>query len=272
MSPFKKSLVLLAVFLTGCAGPQLAPPMQARTAAQTHTILPTSVFTTTDGNTAFLDDAKTQLYTQNFGGGGVAVGVLLGPIGALANAAMVTETTKSDAGKMGNKINIKPRDLFAQAARETAFVLVEPGKGSPGRVNPYLLITKIDDKVLTLAAGMLIDHGEAPSVWRGKYLYQLPGKYTVDQLAALDDAQTSQIRASMESAYAQLIARVKADSAEQRASEDTIHLVSPFVTPRFETSQWGSLIKEESDHVWVRTPGAQLAILKENVRYTIQKP
>lgn len=51
----------------------------------------------------FLNDQHSVLYMQNHGGGGVAVGVLLGPLGVIANIKMIQAQTESDATLLKNK-------------------------------------------------------------------------------------------------------------------------------------------------------------------------
>lgn len=62
-----------------------------------------------------LNDTNTILYEQSFGGGGVGLGVLLGPLGVAANIAAIEGRTEKEAALLHDKVGINPQELLKQA-------------------------------------------------------------------------------------------------------------------------------------------------------------
>ena len=56
-------------------------------------------------------------------GGGAGLGILLGPLGALANGKLIESQTTADAALLNDKGNLMPRTLFADAAQKNGLVL-----------------------------------------------------------------------------------------------------------------------------------------------------
>ena len=75
--------------------------------------------------TRHLDAAKSIVYSQNFGGGGAALGLLLGPLGVAANISMIDSNTEADAVRLRGKLTLAPRELFLAAATQQGLEVVD---------------------------------------------------------------------------------------------------------------------------------------------------
>lgn len=264
-------LALTGAALVGCASPPPLPAARARSAADTHGLAGAEVVKRTDHTTRHLNEEKSIVYSQNFGGGGAGLGLLLGPIGVAANISMIESATKADAAKMFGKVKIDAGALFQQAATAEQLTLQE-GSAPTVRLTPYLLVIKVNETTLNSAAALFI---EAPGAdgkpWMTKYVLQLPGSYSVDGMAALTDAQAATLRDDLRAGYQQLVAFYKRDTAELSAREQKVLFKSAFVNPRFDFEMAGSLIEQAGPQTWLRTYGGVFAIQKDAVTYKVQQ-
>lgn len=263
---------LTATVLVGCAAPPPLPSVRARAASDTHGLAVADSVKQTSNTAQHLNDDKSIVYSQNFGGGGVGLGLLLGPIGAAANAAMIESATKADAAKMFGKVKLDPAALFREAATGSELALQPAGTAVAVRLTPYLLITKVNESTLNPAAALIV---EAPATaggkpWTTKYLFQLQGSYTIDGLAAMNEAQTAALNQQAREAYKQLIGFYLRDSNELSGRERKVVFKSGFVNPRFDFEMAGSLVEQSGAMTWVRTYGGVYALQKDSVSYTVQ--
>ncbi len=256
------SVIVTALALTACSAPvpkfQSAVPDAGKS---TYAMASAPALATTSSTIQHLDNDKTIVYQQNYGGGGAGLGLLLGPIGVAANASMIESMTKSDAEKMREKILVKPRNVFESAARKKG---VQLDNVTDARITPYLYVSKTENDRLLVASAMIVEQ----AAWSGKYMYQLPVTYSVDELAGLDGNATVQLQNAVEGGFEALLQQMQAESAASEASEKPITFKSDFVTPRFGFDMYGSLVGTDNDVVWVRTVGAVYGLRKSNVSYS----
>ncbi|HVE52127.1 MAG TPA: hypothetical protein VNB23_01955 [Ramlibacter sp.] len=107
---------LVAGLLAACAAPQ-PRVMPARTAIDAPYALERSPLLDQTSHTAMhLDRERRILYQQSLGGGGVGVGLLLGPLGVAANIAMIEANTKADVAKAGYRALLDHLSARQQAA------------------------------------------------------------------------------------------------------------------------------------------------------------
>lgn len=196
-----------------------------------------------------LNSEKTIIYTQPYGGGGVGLGLLLGPIGVAANIAMIESATKADAQKLSGKISINPVESFTKSAATSGIDLRGP---STTTVTPYLYVTKVSESRLNIAAALVSEQSGQPPA---KYMYQLPITYTVDDLASLDQTKREELRSNVDAAYKKLAAFYLRDSGPSDMPESKIQFKSSFLAPRFEFALQGTVAQKDDGITWIRTFG-----------------
>lgn len=213
-----------------------------------------------------LDEQKHVLYFQNFGGGGAAVGALLGPLGVAANIKAIESNTTKNVDVLRGKVQADPLLAFKSAASRANVVVQEQSNGTTVRATPYVYVVKMQEEpqALAIAAALIIEspsnkpskrkNAVAEPQWRNKYMYQLAGSYTVTSLAAMDAGAQQNLEMQLESGYASILARLARDTVELAAKEKQVKFKSAFLVPRFDFEQIGSLVAEEGEIIWIRNP------------------
>lgn len=257
---------MTAMLLTACAGapPKLltAPP----DAANGYTLSRAAGVDVTNNTVRHLDKDKNIIYMQAEGGGGVGLGVLLGPIGVLANAKLVESKTVADVALLNEKVAVMPRVLFADAVQKNGLVLGAP---QSSRATPYLYIAKSEGKLLVLSSVILESSGAEK--WAAIYQYQLPVSYTVDELAGLDAAGMRTLQDAAANGFDKLVKHLAAEKQERIDQEPKILFHSRFLQPMLDVEMTGSLIDDEGDVIWVRNPNSVVALRKANITYKLNK-
>lgn len=244
------AVMIAALSLAACG---TAPKFQERRAAvapETFSLGASPVLQQTNHMTQHLNAEKTIVYTQPFGGGGVALG-LLGPFGVAANIAMIETATKADTDKLFGKVMIDPVQSFRLLADIKRVDLA--GAGVANKLTPYLYVAKTRETTVSVAVGVLLDTGvPVPS----RYVFQLPQTYSVEQLAALDAAGTDNLQQSVDLGFERLLDFFVKDIGAGADAEPKIQFKSEFVSPRFDFELQGSVADKGREVTWVRTYGA----------------
>lgn len=221
-----------------------------------------------------LDAGKSIVYTQNFGGGGLALGLLLGPLGAAANAGMIDSNTEADAVRLRGKLTLAPRELFLDAAtREGLEVVGDAAPSVPGRTHatPYLFVSKTDNERLLTAVAVRLEHGQGAEQWSGVYMYQLPSSYKLDELARPTPEMQARLGAEAAQGFSALTAFIakegpaKDGQAPARPEKDFTYK-SDLLTPRFEIEMQARFIARSDDLIWFRTLGGVYAVRTSNIK------
>lgn len=258
--------------LSGCATPPAyQKPRPQPVSSKAYALAKSEQILRTDYVTQHLDAEKTIVYSQNFGGGGAGLGILLGPIGVAANISMIESVTKGDVERLKGKLPVDPVNLFRMAAKDLDIETLEKADGADWRATPYLRVQKTDEKTIHAAAGLVIVNGAGPAQWTGRYLYQLPGSFTLASLAQLDDASLLKLRSATQDAFRELLIFVSRETDSAVEQEKPIQFKSAYMTPRFEFEQVGKLISDDGAIVWLRSYAGIYALEKAQVKYTIQK-
>lgn len=264
---------LLAAFMLGaCATgapptPQSAPPKTLSSAG--FTVARTALVDETNHMQKHVDRAKQIVYFQNFGGGGAGLGVLLGPIGVAANISMIDGVTQKDVDQIKDRIAIDPGALFTDAAKRHNLTASQGGDAP--RVTPYLLLSKANETTVLAAAALIVEQGQGATLWRGKYMLQLPRSYSVAELAALDATGTEQLRQATAQGFDALLVRLQAEATARADGEKAITFKSDLLSPRFDFEMSGRLIADDGQLAWVRVIGGVFAVRKPNIQYTLSK-
>lgn len=280
--PYCRLIALVSVLaLAGCASaPVNQGPIAVRQAGSEVALVHTALLDQTNHMTKHLDEKKNVVYFQNFGGGGAAAGLLLGPLGVAANIKAIDSNTSKDVSVLLGKIESDPILAFKSAAARSGVVVHEQADGRSSRATPYIYVVKTqqDPDVLAIAAALIVEspldkasnrkNAPAEPQWRYKYMYQLPGKYTPE---ALDSSTKAQLQTELDSGYAKILAMMARDTAENAAKEQKVKFKSSFLVPRFDFEQLGNLIAEEDDVVWIRNPTGVYGIRRESYQPQLQK-
>jgi hypothetical protein len=266
------AVVSLAVAsLIGCATTpspfKSAPPESAQSLQ--HGLAKSDIVARTDHTTQHLNAEQTVVYFQNQGGGGAGLGLLLGPFGVAANMKMIEGITNQDVDKLRGKFPVDPELAFKQAAAAAKFPIQDSAKPGDVKVTPYVLVSKTDTSKVHISSTILFEGMDGANKWRTRYQYQLPGKYTVDELAALDAAGVSALQAGSASAFESLLKQMQHDTAAEIAKEKKITFTSPYMSPRFVFEMRGSLVGEQEGRIWVRTILGVTAVDPSEIEYQV---
>jgi hypothetical protein len=221
--------------------------------------------------TQHLDKDKSVLYFQNYGGGGAGLGILLGPLGVAANISMIESNTKKDVEQLRDKVNVRPREIFAEVAKRRGLGVSSSPTDQKLKVTPYLYVSKTEGETLLLASALIIEQGAGADKWTGKYMYQLPLKFSISELSQLSDSATAQLGEAVATGFMQLLMNIGSESPERFVQEKKITFKSDLVNPRFDFEMMGTLIADDGNVVWIRTVGGVFALRKANVSFVVQK-
>ena len=195
MKYIKLIFVLSFLNILGCATPSFqSVPLGLQNKTDV-SLVRSGLLDQTNGTLMHLNDSKDILYQQNFGGGGAAVGVLLGPIGVAANAAAIESNTKEDVELLFGKTSIDPNKVFREIVLDAGFV-IEDSSNASASFSPYILVSKGENEVLYFASALLVEENSiGKSRWVGRYMYQIPLNMRKGDLAdGLTDEERQEIR------------------------------------------------------------------------------
>lgn len=198
-----------------------------------------------------LNDEKTITYIQNFGGGGVGVGLLLGPIGVLANIEMIEANTEEDKALLYGKF---PLDIYQTFNKVSAAANLSEQAQATSKISPYLLVVRDEGEVLRMATVMTVELAqENGKPWSGMYLYQLDKTYAKADIAAGFDAlQQAELQALVEEGFAQAIELYDADRQNALVSDTAVEFESSLITPRIAIAQRGEIIQKQAERTVLR--------------------
>ncbi|USH05158.1 hypothetical protein K6Q96_18225 [Grimontia kaedaensis] len=263
---------LITSVLSGCASVkyQSSPPIT--TNKVTHEVGYSELLNQTNHTLMHLNENKDIYYQQNFGGGGVGVGLLLGPIGVAANIAAIKSNTEEDVEALKGKITIDPKDIFKKASEKSGLELSTNTSNSIS-VSPYIYVSKTDDEQLLLGSAMIVETapGEKGN-WIGKYMYQTPVKVSKKSISdGVDDVEFKLFEESLSKGFEELIALYMEDRKGALTTQNPITFVSDFVSPRLKMEMLGELVPSKDARVNIRTVGAVYSLPKNAVEVKIKK-
>ena len=261
--------LLLIALTTGCA---TVPPLQTAPPSPTSVTYgfgTSPILAKGDHMTQPLNAAKSVYYFQNQGGGGAGLGLLLGPIGVASNVKMIESTTMGDVKKLYGKFAVDAEAQFREVATKAGFAVAASARPGDVRLMPYLLVSKTDPGTVHISPVIRLEGGEGKKTWAKFYRYQLAGKYTVDELVALDDARKAAIREQSAAAFTSLLAHMQGETDAEIAKEQRIVAKSQYMTPRFNFDVVGSLAGQRDGLVWVRTSLGVTAVQPGSIEYQV---
>ena len=261
--------LLFAAILSGCAS---APVFQASVPKTTNLsgfeLGRSPILDVTNHLIQHTNSGKDILYSQNFGGGGVALG-LLGPLGVAANIGMINSNTTKDVESIKDKITLSPKNIFSQVASKELINGENSGKVKP-QISPYIYLIKIDDEKILMAAGLIVDQSE--DKWTGKYLYQLAQSTTLKEIAKLDDEGMKRLEMAVADGYEKILKQIKSEQIQTSQTGKQILFKSSFFTPRIEIESIGMLIAKNDQVTWIRTNSGVFAVQNNFIKFNFAKP
>lgn len=258
-------MLVVALVFAGCATPGLLPALPDVAKNEGGVVVRSTLLDRTDHMTKHLDKEKNIVYFQNFGGGGVALG-LLGPLGVAANMKMIENNTDNDVRTIRDKIEIDPVKTFLQAATTYGYPVGTGLKQSATKLSPYLYVVKVSEDNLQIAAALIVDVENSGKKWSGVYMYQIPQYYTINALGKMDKQASEALDEKLLYAFSQIIGVIRNERQDSVNSERQITFRSDFVFPRFGIELRGSLISESEERAWIRTVGAVYSLEKPSVK------
>lgn len=241
------SVVLLAVVVVGCGnlqGLQVAslpqdvagrayvvspqPPRKEAVAPRGHVL------------------EKDGLYVLQTGGGSAAVGLLLGPLGILANQANIEARSREmgETAKQSSLLKLVPAEeaLTAWQGLPDAPPAASGADAGALTVAPYLMLYADDDrKNLYTVAGLRVQAPEkagAPA-WNGNYHYALERMLPIERLASASPGpEFEAYRAEIQEGYRQLRAELRAD-LDPQASKNAHATVASIRAPVLKSTLMG---------------------------------
>ncbi len=203
-----------------------------------------------------LNGKKDIMYIQNFGGGGVGLGLLAGPLGVAANIKMIKNRTLEEVGKLKDKLPFDVSSMFSESLGRNNITIKSDASF---KVNPYILVERINEKQISIAAAAFIDN--QPNI-PGKYLAQLPDLYNLETLSNLSDSQLTKINADLSHGFDEIIQMMKKESSADVLAEKKVLVKSEFLSPRIMFEIQANVIEETNDSLWIRTVGLVAKIQK----------
>lgn len=246
----KISVLSMTLALVACVAPPKFQDTRQPNKNETFALGSSALLQPTNHTVRHINVEKNIIYTQTFGGGGLALGLLLGPAGTAANYAMINSATDADTHKLSNKIPVDPVKSFSNAARLHNFSLTD-ATNPDSRITPYLYIVKTSESSLNIATGLIYE----PSIGTAsKYMLQLPGTYTVEELSSLSPEQASMLQSTVDSGFEQLLGFFSREGSESPLGQP-IKYKSAFISPRFDFTLDGSVAAKDDHITWIRTYG-----------------
>lgn len=263
---------MLSTLISGCASVKYQSPPPLSTNNVKHEL--TKFTLSKQANLALrpLNQGGDILYTQNFGGGGIGVGLLLGPIGALANGAAIESNTDDDVELLKEKLNFNSSEILKKSIDKHSVELAVDGDASI-ELSPYIYVSKTDNEQLLFASAIIVENKmDKDNYWSGKYMYQTKVKMAKADIAdGVSAEEFIALKTELEKGFDELIRLYKEDSKGSLKMEKELTFISDFVSPRFNFEMVGDLVPSDTDRVNIRTVGAVYSLPRDSVTLKFKK-
>lgn len=255
MAPRIGIVAVLVGFLGACATPEIQSPPPNPSSAQ-HSLGRIAALDQTNHMTGHLNDERTILFFQNFGGGGAGLGILAGPFGVMANVSMIEEVTKQEMAKLSGRLGLDPVQAFKEVAAKDGFRISDPVPNGAVILSPYLYVTKPNPETFAFAAALLVEYEGVDPKWTGKYMQQLPLTLRSEAVRdGLGGDQLAALKADMTAGMQGVLRLYAADTAKTLSTVRKIKVKSDFLTPRFTVEVPGDEVAAPGTRVTFRTFG-----------------
>ena len=211
-----------------------------------------------------VNTSGTILYQQTKGGGGVAVGLLAGPIGTAANAALINKQTKKDVAIIKDKLSVDPITLFTEAAQASGVPLNVPLARLS--LSPYMRFAKSKDNSISLVSGVFVEDTQSKRRLPNSYELQVPQRFSLQEIAMLDEQEQAKLADRLKTSYASILNRIVSDRQADLDSEEKFEFRTNALQFNESFKFSSKLIERTDDITWVRLPSGVLGIFNEFVK------
>lgn len=182
---------------------------------------------------------KPVYYFQNYGGGGIGLFLVTGPLGAVANGVMVKSKLKSEASALSSKIEIDPVAVVSTAVHKNG--LSENDSGSGIHLYPFVIVVKGHDKKLHIALVIDVD-GDS---WAGRYTYHIKDSLPyADLVAGLSEEQRTNLSENLSEAAEKVVGLLKRDVESGLPKNKEQIIYSESISPRTKFKYQAALVED----------------------------
>lgn len=214
---------------------------------------------------------KAMVYHQESGGGGVAVGVLLGPIGTAANIAMINSRTNGDMEKIGGKYDYDVFGNFEKIARQQSSLGEAITKGKTVGLAPRLVFVKNDDDDnVMMGCTLIVDQRELDAAAGfDNYIVQTTVKLPFDEFVqGVSETRKSEMDNSAHACLEEVAKLYLNDIGGKYLPDEkspSFALSSKYLTPRITIPLWVKSVSSDEEKVILRTTFALMELPKKEI-------
>ncbi len=260
--------IILTTLVSGCASaPSYFKPATNAQLSPQHQIVDSSLLQPTNHTIVHLNDQQNIIYIQNFGGGGVAVGLLLGPLGVLANAKAIESQTEEDQLQLHGKIPFEPNSALVESASLHGIELTNDDVNAV-KLTPYALVVRDEDEQLLVGTGLIVNatlsDGTAYNV---RYISQ--ADFTISKMAVatgLDEAQQLAFQQALQDSLSHTLELYVRDRSGEFTDKKMVRFESEFISPRIMFTQQSQLLATDQQRLIVRNFDHVLSVPKHLVK------
>lgn len=197
----------------------------------------------------FLDDARTVFYRQEFGGGGLAVGLLFGPLGAGANAMAIQNANEKETEALRGRFRFSPAGLLAKAIQSRTDAAGASAAANEAVLVPSVYVTRDKEERLIFWAIVDVTIGG----WRSRYSSLAQGRVPLlDVAKGLPDDQMVNLEWAIQSAYARALDTLSSDVSGTLTGFKPQKMDISALSPRFHKPVRYEHVLLQEDRVIVR--------------------
>jgi hypothetical protein len=202
-----------------------------------------------------LNASNSILYEQQFGGGGVGAGLLLGPFGVAANVAAIKKRTEAEAQALFDKVALDPVALLAGLLEEAAIARASETSPTTFTMKPTVRIVSDGKESVWIAAG--IDVSDSAKPWTGKFVALIAGQWPRSELTnGLSPDRARELEEQVKVAMREALHLYVDDAAGKLQGTDKVIFSAPFLSPRIKFDQYGIVLPSDEAHKVFRSTWA----------------
>ncbi|WP_329737772.1 hypothetical protein [Chromobacterium subtsugae] len=228
--------IAMAALLSACGSLQSIPAAKVPAAVAANGVALSQARPTKDEvDSRSYEIPEHSAFVRQTSGGSVAVGVLLGPLGVLANSMNIDRLTQ-DMGESGKSSALYQLDARAEAIAAIGDELGKLNAGSirdKAALKPYLMYFVADEKVgiqvqLHLRAESTVEEDGKSKPWVGEYVVLLRDALPFSALTSQDPAALQALRGDIKAGYRELLDEMAKDfSAGALPRRDIAWVIAP---------------------------------------------
>lgn len=228
--------IAMAALLSACGSLQSIPAAKVPAAVAANGVALSQTRPTKDEvNSRAYEIPEHSAFVQQISGGSAAVGVLLGPLGVLANSMNIDRLTQNmgESGKSSALYQLDARQEAMAAIGDELGRLNADSAKDKVTLKPYLMYFVADEKVgiqvqLHLRAESVVSEEGQSKPWVGEYVVLLRDALPVSTLTSQDPASLHTLRGDIKAGYRELLDEMAKDfSAGALPRRDIAWVISP---------------------------------------------